>query len=92
MTQRYKLPLDELQLTSIRKVIAFQAAEEYCSCDVTKVQYSVSRLCSDEKDKVTVRINHKSNSLRENVIYLLVKMKLCVYKHPNIPEAVRACD
>jgi len=29
---------------------------------------------------------------RENIIYLLVKIKCFVYKHSQIPDAVCACD
>jgi hypothetical protein len=42
------------------KVIEFHSTEAYSILGVTKVQYSVSRPCSNEKDKITVRINPKS--------------------------------
>ena len=30
--------------------------------------------------------------MRENIIYLLMKVKLCVCKHSRIPDAFPACD
>jgi len=42
------------------EVTEFQATVTYCNFGVPKVQYSVSRMCSDEKEKVTARINYNS--------------------------------
>jgi hypothetical protein len=47
-------------LQASEEMIEFQATEAYWNCDVIKVQYRVSRLCNDEKEKVTVRINPNS--------------------------------
>jgi len=44
-------------LRASEEMIEFHATEAYRNCDVTKVQCSVSRLCSDETEKVTVRID-----------------------------------
>jgi hypothetical protein len=79
-------------LQSSDKVIEFHATEEefhateaYFILGVTKVKYSASGLCSNEKGKITLRINTKSLTAWEK---MLVKMKLCVYKHSHIPNAV----
>jgi len=42
------------------KVIEFHATEAYSILGVTKVQYSVSRRCSNEMDELADRINPKS--------------------------------
>jgi len=81
VTMRHKPPLDTLQLTNIRSD-GIPRNKVYSDVGPTKVQYSVRRLFSYEKEKVTVRIN--PNSPRE-YIYMLVKMKLRVYKHLKDP-------
>jgi len=77
MAKRYKhthwIPTS---LQAAAEVIEFDATEPFSNLGLTIVQYSIRRQCSDEKERVTVRIN--SNSLREIIIYLLVKMKLCL--------------
>jgi hypothetical protein len=79
---RYKPPLDALQLTNIRSD-GIPRNKAYSKVGpITKVQYSVRRLFSYEKEKVAVRIN--PSSLRKYV-YMLVKMKLRVYKHLKDP-------
>jgi len=62
-TKIYKRQLDALQLTSIRGSDRiphnrgiFQLGSNQTNLGLTKLQY-VTRLCSDEKVKVTVRIN-----------------------------------
>ena len=45
-----------------------------------------------KRRKSQSELPQQCNSLRENVIYLLVKMKLCVHKRSHIPDAVGACD
>jgi hypothetical protein len=80
-------------LRASEEVIEFHATEAYCNFGVPKVQYSVSRLCSDEKGKVTDRINHNSLIAWEKMLSTCRwKMKLCVYKHSQIPDAVCGCD
>jgi hypothetical protein len=41
-------------------VIGFQATEEYSSLDLTKANYSISRLPMVEKENVRVQINSNS--------------------------------
>jgi len=74
-------------------VTEFHATEAQYSLGLTSVKYNTRRLYSEEKDKVSVRINpQQPYNPRGNVIYLLVKTKFRVCKHTQILYAVRSCD
>jgi hypothetical protein len=57
MTKGCKLRWMRFTLQAYEELIEFHITEAYFGLGVAKVQYSVRRLWSDEKEKVAVRIN-----------------------------------
>jgi len=60
------------------KVTQFHATEAHPILSVTKVQYSVSGLCSNEMDEITVRINPKSLTAWEKMLSTLMTVHLSI--------------
>jgi hypothetical protein len=57
MTKGCKFRRKRFSLQAYEELIEFHVTEAYFGLGLAKVQYSVSKLCSDEKEKVTLRIN-----------------------------------
>jgi len=64
------------------KVTQFHATEAYSILGVTKVQYRVSRLCSNEMDEITVQINPKNLTAWQKMLstcfYVLLTVHLSI--------------
>jgi hypothetical protein len=54
MTKGYKLPLDAAQLISLCSSDRIPCNRVFSNLGQTVVQYTVRRLCSDKREKVTV--------------------------------------
>jgi len=59
-TKRYKLRWMRSRLQASEEVAEFYTAQAYCNVGLTRVEYSIRRLYSDEKEKFKVRINPNS--------------------------------
>jgi hypothetical protein len=64
MTKRYKLAWMHSSLLAAVEVIEFHATEAYSNLRLTNVQYSIKRLCREEK--VTDLINNNNNNNNNN--------------------------
>jgi hypothetical protein len=74
MTKRYKLPLDALHLTNIRRS---DRIPHNRGLGLTRVQYAVRRLCCDEQG-IIVRINPNSLIASEKILSVGEDEVLCL--------------
>ena len=90
MTKRYKFPLVVPKRTNIRSVRIPRKRDIF---QLTKVRCSVRRLCSEEKAKLTFRINPNSPIAWEKIVSTCWwKWSFVFIGTPRFPNAFRACD
>lgn len=65
-------------LQAYEELIEFHVTEAHFGLGLAKVQYGVRRLWSDEKEKVTVRINPSSRTERKYYLPLGENKMFCL--------------